>query len=271
MTSDAPGYVLGQSAEAARRLAIQDATFAETSEALLDDLALPPTARVVELGCGPGGFSARVLRRIPQGTLIGVDASEGLLSQARSSLAGQRFETVLADIAELGPWLDGADAVVGRAVLHHLPMAEFVLGRLRARLRPGTLIGFIEPDFRSPLARIAYLEATGRPELAPLRVWALAINHLYAARRISPAVGATLAAVLETAGYRRVRSAWLECRSDALMTANMVRFYAEVQDRLDELGIVTVAENLRQRALLEALPATSLPPAWGMFRVAAEA
>ncbi len=266
------GYVLGQSAEAARRLAIQDATFAEASERLLDDLALPPSARVVELGCGPGAFSARVLRRIPDGTLVGIDTSEGLLAQARELLVGQGdFHPTLADISSLGPWLDGADAVVGRAVLHHLPMAEVTLGRLRARVRPGTAVGFIEPDFRSPLARIAHLEETGRPELAPLRVWATAINQLYAARRISPAVGATLAAALAGAGYRRVRHAWTECRSDALMIANMCQFYAEVEARLDELGILSAEENTRQRAMLEALPAESLPPAWGMFRVATEA
>ena len=55
--TEAAGYVLGQSARAARRLEIQDAHFAETSERLLDDLALKPQDRVVELGCGPGGFS----------------------------------------------------------------------------------------------------------------------------------------------------------------------------------------------------------------------
>ena len=269
--TDTTGYVLGQSAEAARRLAIQDATFAEASESLLDDLALPPTARVVELGCGPGGFSARVLRRIPQGTLVGIDSSAELVAQARSSLAGQRFETVLADVVDLGPWLDGADVVVGRAVLHHLPVAEFVLGRLRARLRPGTPVGFIEPDFRSPLARIAYLEATGRAELAPLRVFATAVNQLYAARRISPAVGATLAETLEMAGYQQVRSAWTECPSDERMIENMLHFYAEVQRPLDELGILEAGENARQRALLEALPVGSLPPFWGMFRVLAQA
>src|SRR5262249_59395701 len=114
-------------------------------------------------------------------TLVGVDSSAALLAQARSFLADPRFEAALADAADLGPWLDGADAVVARAMLHHLPMAELTLGRLRARLRPGTLLGFVEPDFRSPLARIAYLEATGRPELAPLSVLATAINHVYAA------------------------------------------------------------------------------------------
>src|SRR5207248_11573689 len=93
--------------------------------------------------------------------------------------SGAKFEPVLADIAQRGSWLDGADVVVGRAVLHHVPMVEFMLGRLRARLRPGTRLGFLEPDFRSPLGRLGYLEATGRPELGTLRVWATAINQLY--------------------------------------------------------------------------------------------
>ena len=55
------GYVLGQSAQAAHRLSIQDAHFADVSERLLDDLGLRPNDRVVELGCGPGGFSRRIL------------------------------------------------------------------------------------------------------------------------------------------------------------------------------------------------------------------
>jgi hypothetical protein len=40
--SDAPTYVPGQPADAARRLATQGATFAEAPEALLDDAAIPP-------------------------------------------------------------------------------------------------------------------------------------------------------------------------------------------------------------------------------------
>src|SRR5262245_25101111 len=130
--TNAAGYVLGQSERAARRLEIQDAHFAGPSERLLDELALRPDDRVVELGCGPGGFSRRILRRLGAGgVLVGVDASEGLLEQARAALAGTgpaRFEPVLADVARLGSWLEGADAVVGRAVLHHVPMAEFLVG-----------------------------------------------------------------------------------------------------------------------------------------------
>ena len=86
--TEAQGYILGQSQRAARRLEIQDGHFADASERLLDDLALRPQDRVVEIGCGPGGFSRRILRRLGAGgVLVGVDASEGLLTQAGAALA----------------------------------------------------------------------------------------------------------------------------------------------------------------------------------------
>ncbi|HEX5271134.1 MAG TPA: methyltransferase [Gemmataceae bacterium] len=272
--SEAPSYVLGQSGRAARRLEIQDAHFAVMSEQLLDELALRPGDRVVELGCGPGGLSRRILRRLGDGgALVGVDTSEGLLTEALAALAGAgpaKFEPVVADVAGLGPWLDGADVVVCRTMLHHIPMVEFVLGRLRARLRPGTRVGFIEPDFRTPLARVAYLEATGRTEVAPLRVWAVAINQLYLARRLSPDVGATLARTLDFAGYRNVRGGWAEGPTDALVLENMLMFYDEVRGPLQEAGILTGAEIDEQQRLLRALSPEGLPPAWAAFRVACE-
>ena len=82
-------YVLGQSADAARRLEIQDRHFAVASEELLDRLALRPADRVVELGCGPGGLTRRILRRLgPGGVVVAVDSAPGLLDQARATLAG---------------------------------------------------------------------------------------------------------------------------------------------------------------------------------------
>jgi hypothetical protein len=178
---------------------------------------------------------------------------------------------VCADIAKLGTWLDGADAVVCRTVLHHVPMVEFMLGRLRAAVRPGTRIGFIEPDFRGPLGRIGYLEAKGQTQMAALRVWAFAINQLYLARRLSPDVGASLARTLEMAGYSHVREEWEACPATATTLENMAMFYDEVRDKLADLGILPVEETDRQKALLASLTPESLPPAWGTYRVTCEA
>lgn len=273
MSSEASGYVLGQSERAAKRLELQDQQFATTTEQLLDALALKPTDRVVELGCGPGGMTRRILSRLRSGgVVVGVDASQGLLEYATRSLAGVgagRFEPVSADVSKPGPWLDGADVLVGRAVLHHVPMAEYFLGRIRPLLRPGTRIGFIEPDFRSPLARLALLESTGRPELAPLRVWATAINELYLARRISPDVGATLDRTLTLAGYREVRSAWSECETDHRVIENINMFYDEVRETLHLLGILTREQVDEQQKLLRTVVGDPMPSVWGLFRVTA--
>jgi ubiquinone/menaquinone biosynthesis C-methylase UbiE len=264
-------YVLGHSASAARRLEIQDAHFAENSEALLDELALRPRDRVVELGCGPGAFSRRIFRRLGEGgVLLAVDRTQALLAQAKKALEGQgpaRYDPLLADVATLGPWLEGADVVVGRAVLHHVPMVEFMLGRLRTVLRPGTRVGFIEPDFRAVLGRQAYLEATTRPELAPFGVWAMAINQFYNAHRLSPCVGVSLANTLQMAGYRNVRTAWVECKSDDRMIENILMFFDEVRDQLIALGILTGEAIDLQKAKLSKLLGTPCPPAWGTHRV----
>src|SRR5262245_56138770 len=202
--SAAREYVLGKNTDAARRLEIQDAQFAEVSELLLDEIQLRSGDRVVEIGSGAGGFSRRILRRLgPAGVLVGVDYTAGLLEQARAKLTGcsvARFEPVLADVTHPGPWLDGADVVLGRTVVHHIPMAESWLGRLRLALRPGTRIGFIEPEFRALLGRFSVLEATGRPELAVLRVWAEGISRFYQASGLSPEFGAGMAWDIAEAG-----------------------------------------------------------------------
>lgn len=267
-------YVLGQSERAARRLELQDIHFAAPSEALLDALALRPGDRVVELGCGPGGFTKRVARRLgPGGAVVAVDASAELLEQAKVAVGGAgsgRVEFVRADVSKPGAWIDGADVVLGRAVLHHVPMAEYLLGRLRAILRPGTRIGFLEPDFRRPLAELARAEASGRAELAPLLVFAKMMNDLYAAWRISPAVGASLAPALEGAGYTNVRSAWHPFATDDSVLENMRMIYDEVRETLVSLDILAPNEIDEQQKLLGALKVGDLPPVWGLHQVTAE-
>jgi len=268
-------YVLGQSTDAARRLEIQDAQFADVSERLLDDIALRPTDRVVELGTGAGGFSRRILRRLGEGgVLVGVDYTTGLLEQARQNLAdvsAARFEPVLADVSRPGPWLDGADVVLARTVIHHIPMAEAFLGRLRKALKPGTRVGFIEPEFRALLGRFAVLEASGRPELAVLRIWAEGISRFYQASGLSPEIGATLAWALEAAGYRDVHVHATETPTDETVIENLLLYYDEIRERYETMGIMTPAEIEQQKQQLLALPDGELPAVWGIYCVTAVA
>lgn len=268
-------YVLGQNTDAARRLEIQDAQFADVSERLLDEMRLRPDERVVEIGTGAGGFSRRILRRLGNaGVLVGVDYTQGLLDQARQNLAGcsaARFEPVLADVTRPGPWLDGAGAVLGRTVVHHIPVAEAWLGRLRTALRPGTRVGFIEPEFRALLGRFSVLESQGRPELAVLRRWAEGISRFYDASGLSPGIGSTLAWALRAAGYSEVHGHATECPTDETVIENLLLYYDEIRDKYQALGIMTPAEIEQQKQQLRALPAGELPAVWGIHRVTAVA
>lgn len=273
MPNDSKEYVLGQSADAARRLNIQDLQFADESERLLDEIALRPNDRVVEIGSGAGGFSRRILRRLGAGgVLVGVDYSPGLLEQARQNLAGAgvaRFEPVSADVMQPGPWLEGADVVLGRTVVHHIPMAESWLGRLRTALRPGTRVGFVEPEFRALMGRFSVLEAAGRHELAVLRVWAEGISRFYQASGLSPCVGATLAWALQAAGYTNVRGHSCEHPTDQTVIENLLLYYDEIRGRYLSMGIMTADEIEKQKQQLRALPVAELPAVWGIHRVTA--
>ncbi len=263
---DSADYALGESAAAKRRLEIQDAQFAQVSEELLDELHLRPNDRVVELGIGPGGLGMRILRRLGSaGVLVGVDYTRNLLDQAERNLAenGGRFQPVLADIQQLGPWIHDANVVVGRTVLHHLPIAEVWLGRLLGAVRPDTRVGFIEPEFRVLLARIAAREARRRDELETLRIWAEGIVRYYNLSDLSPSIGATMALALQTAGCRDVKYWWRETPMDQTVIENMLLFYEEVREKYCSMEIMTNEQIDEQKRRIASLPADGLPAVWG--------
>ncbi len=267
-------YALGTTASAIRRLEIQDSQFAAVSELLLDALNVQPADHVVELGSGAGSFTRRILRRLgPHGAIVGVDYSQSLLDQASKNVAGvgpARFEFVLSDIRDVGTLAGGADVLVGRTVLHHLAMPETLLGNLRRVLKPGARLGFVEPEFRALIARLAAFEGQGRAELAPLRRWAEGISRYYQACGLAPSIGATLGRSLEVAGYGRVRSEWFECPMDASAIENMLLYYDEVREKYVKLGIMTSDEIDHDQRLLALLSTDDLPAIWGMYCVTCE-
>lgn len=107
-----------------------------------------PDPLVVDLGCGPGSLSARVLDRIPGATVVAVDADPVMLALARAAHAGRdRLRFAAADLRSPG-WsgplgLDRpADAVVSTTALHWLGPDELaaLYTELAHVLGPGGLL-----------------------------------------------------------------------------------------------------------------------------------
>ncbi len=119
---------------------------ARRARLFLTTARIGPGTRVLELGCGTGVFTRRV---IPAGaSLVALDLSAELLAKARARvLNGARF--VRSD-AEALPFPAGAfDVVYGCSVLHHLDV-EMALREVRRALRPGGRLIFSEPNLLNP-------------------------------------------------------------------------------------------------------------------------
>lgn len=124
----------------------------------VDALALQPGETVVEMGCGTGANFPHLRERVgPEGRVIGVDFTRGMLAHAHERVrerGWENVEVIQAD-AERAPVTGSVDAV----------LATFVVGMFSD---PASVVdGWL--DLLSPGGRIALLDATrsnhvaGRP------------------------------------------------------------------------------------------------------------
>ena len=101
---------------------------------------LPPDARVLDIGCGPGTITADLAARVPDGQVTGIDAAGDVLALARQEAdrrgqANVRFE--VGDVYDLG-FDDGTfDVVHAHQVLQHLSDPVAALIEMRRVARPG--------------------------------------------------------------------------------------------------------------------------------------
>jgi trans-aconitate 2-methyltransferase len=86
---------------------------------LIAELGLTGSERVLDLGCGDGALSARIAGLVPDGEVVGVDASPGMIAAATADpRPNLRFKLMdIDDIDQLG--LGGRfDVVYSNAALH---------------------------------------------------------------------------------------------------------------------------------------------------------
>jgi len=118
---------------------------------MLDAIArcLPPTAgRVLELGCGTGELSLKVLRQCTTAQLIAVDYSPRMLGYAQAKMEAAGYGDRVTWIeADFGDWAEAKvelplarlDACVSSLAIHHLndAMKLKLFQRIHQSLKPG--------------------------------------------------------------------------------------------------------------------------------------
>jgi ubiquinone/menaquinone biosynthesis C-methylase UbiE len=153
-------------AEEERRLIAQARYLDPLTERVFREAGLGSGMHVLEIGSGAGDVALLVSHLVgPSGSVLGIERSpEAIaLSRRRITAAGiDNITFVQGDLSELTAVLDTHDkpfdAVVGRAILMHLPGPAAVLQACAQRLHPGGLVCFQESDVtyecavpRSPL------------------------------------------------------------------------------------------------------------------------
>jgi trans-aconitate 2-methyltransferase len=123
---------------------------------VLDRIELRGDEAVLDAGCGTGKVTALIAERVPEGRVVGVDASRSMIEQARDRVPVD-VELVVADLLELE--LDEpVDVVFSNATLHWIQDHELLFRRLHDALRPG---GRLEVQFGGE-GNVAALEAAVR-------------------------------------------------------------------------------------------------------------
>ncbi|MEE1941912.1 class I SAM-dependent methyltransferase [Streptomyces sp. TRM 70361] len=123
-------------------------TTANSAAYLLDSLA--PGRSVLDVGCGPGTITAGLAALVAPGTVTAVDAAEGVLDEARATVAARGLTNVRflrADVMALGFPAGSFDVVHAHQVLQHLADPVGALREMRRVCRPGGVVAARDSDY----------------------------------------------------------------------------------------------------------------------------
>ena len=137
--------------------------FEEALEAMTPYLR--PDSRVLDAGCGPGREMQQVARLVPQGEVIGIDLSAGMVRAAHAAVRARGLSNCAlfqADVGELPERFSGQfDLVYSCLAHHHYPEPGAAAAALFRCLRPGGVYCVCDPGpawftaMSAPLARWA--------------------------------------------------------------------------------------------------------------------
>ena len=116
----------------------QSAPHDEWSEQILARFELKGDETVLDAGCGTGRLTKKLVERVPNGHVIGVDASASMIEKAREHL-GADADLRQQDLRPLDiP--EKVDAVYSSAVFHWIQEHEMLFRSLHGVMKPGAVL-----------------------------------------------------------------------------------------------------------------------------------
>ena len=112
---------------------------------LADLLGEISAAQVLDVACGPGGFTNILVQGLKEfARLTAVDVDEEMIARAHQNIDDQKVDFKVMDAADL-QFPDDCFDIVGCAFsFHHLPHPERTIAEIRRVLKPGGVAIFVE-------------------------------------------------------------------------------------------------------------------------------
>ncbi|MFB3765140.1 MAG: methyltransferase domain-containing protein [Methanotrichaceae archaeon] len=111
---------------------------------LISKLDLRGDERILDIGCGNGKITSGIASLVPNGSVLGIDISQGMIDFAKAKYAGDKYRNLafqLADASRLN-FSDEFDLAVSFACLHWIKDHLSVLRGVKRSLMPGGRILF---------------------------------------------------------------------------------------------------------------------------------
>ncbi len=203
---------------------------------------------VLDAGCGSGRITTELVRRLPRGTVVAVDAAPSMVVHTQQAL-GDRATVLCQDLAQLA-LPEPADVIFSNATFHWLPDHDALFAALHRNLRPGgRLIAQCGGRGNIDSVRLAAEAVMSRDPFAPcFAEWQQPWTHASAEQT---------AERLANAGFTEIAT-WLQTRptpmADArtfVATVCLVRHLDPLPDDLREPFVDAVMELLATPLVLD--------------------
>ena len=226
---------------------------------VLQSAGLTEGMKALDLGCGPGIISCLMAKMVgSSGTVLGVDASDDLLTTAKQ--VGQVSETsnvsfLKADVYELDLPENSVDFIYSRLVFQHLNKPQLAIDQLMKVLKPGGIlcIADIDDDWLSI-----------EPEPAAFKSLIKRSSQTQALQGGDRFIGHKLGSLMQKSGLDSVNVNIMPLNSQMMGMRNFIdlglsfRVFATINDEEHELA----KKELQALQFL-----ADIPEAWGFLAI----